>query len=692
LRLPAHVARGGDELVRARFRTRTVARDDDYDTDVLQYSQIILEYESVVQLPVQKLPENSPTKQALQFTLSHASATGTLSVLPIVEGAGPETKVVMRIRQKSRQSSQFPWATEWRSPNSQLEGCTLSYFDVVPEQLFPGDLELEVEVTGDGQEQLNDVLLHSRVGWAESEVHLLESILRSHLNLFTDPEEIIHGLPMTTIKTSDPGTFAWSNPVEWGYAITNWIIMAELSVLSVPEAVGNISEALTTMKTLQSDPEQFSSGLFFPYYELRETHKDSDDYGKKKFPERTTYAELPCGDGSLLHGSLTLAQGWLLGREFADEAGLAETIASKLDFSKCLHVKECKGGSGDNDQKPWSIAMTVNAEDPTHLFPYDWSSWADEGGVVSMISALSGSAQEGQYQSMVKEQQKFSPCESWEGVTVGKTAYFNSAFSLPIRSFLGMGTLFSSPYLHDFSVRTVLPSFRAHQVMKRKIGVDYIGASDAMSQGLGSVAFFPPNTQLSACEPEKSTKNKCTWCDGVQYIDSVLSEHQKNPHQFSVPHGNTAPFVAMATMERSQAADWLEDLKLMMTDASGIYHEDYGFETLAPTKRTPLGGTFNASDGRTLGNGYFEALSHSYTTLSLYEGLASVRRRFELLKKEGVQLQGSFEPPGRYRPLSDFLDMVPGHREKINKYLAVAQSVESQKACEPSAFGLSGKL
>lgn len=187
--------------------------------------------------------------------------------------------------------------------------------------------------------------------------------------------------------------------------------------------------------------------------------------------------------------------------------------------------------------------------------------------------------------------------------------------------------------------------------------------------------------------PDKSTSNKCTWCDGLQYIDAVLPEQRDIPHKLSVPHGNTGAFLAMATMERTQAAKWLEDLKLLMSDASGIFNPDYGFEVLAPVKRTRLGKTFNASDGRTMGNGFYEAIAHSYTTLSIYEGMASVRRRFEMLQKEQQQIFGSFEPPRRYIPLSDFADNVPHYREKINKYLAVAQSVEHQKVCSPSEYG-----
>merc|ERR1719183_3462844 len=114
---------------------------------------------------------------------------------------------------------------------------------------------------------------------------------------------------------------------------------------------------------------------------------------------------------------------------------------------------------------------------------------------------MTGAVNDTQYKDLVRQQQRYSPCQYWEGISVEHAAFFNSVFTLPTRSMLGFGTLFSSPYLHEFAVRSVLPSFRAHQKLKRKIGVDYIGPSDAMTQSLkskhgkalGSYAYWPPN-------------------------------------------------------------------------------------------------------------------------------------------------------------------------------------------------------
>merc|ERR1719498_1659250 len=99
-----------------------------------------------------------------------------------------------------------------------------------------------------------------------------------------------------------------------------------------------------------------------------------------------------------------------------------------------------------------------------------------------MIVALNGAINTSQYESVVHQQQKYSPCSEWEGITVGRSAFFNSIFTLPTRSLLGFGTLFVSPYYHEFAVRSVLPSYRAHQKLKKKLGADYMGPSDAMTQ------------------------------------------------------------------------------------------------------------------------------------------------------------------------------------------------------------------
>merc|ERR1719163_157640 len=116
-----------------------------------------------------------------------------------------------------------------------------------------------------------------------------------------------------------------------------------------------------------------------------------------------------------------------------------------MDFSHCLRETNCAAagnglegaqqeGQGD---KFWSVPLTFNADTLTQN-SYNWNVWADEGGLVGMIVALSGAVDDSQYESIVRQQQRYSPCTRWEGITVGHAAFFNSIFTLPTRSILGL--------------------------------------------------------------------------------------------------------------------------------------------------------------------------------------------------------------------------------------------------------------
>jgi len=388
---------------------------------------------------------------------------------------------------------------------------------------------------------------------------------------------------------------------------------------------------------------------------------------------------------------LLMVQGWLKSNLFNTEADSCARILGRMDFSKCIQTTHCDWNKDSNKgsyqgDRYLSIALTFNA-DTLERNSYDWNVWADEGGIVSMVVALSGGVNFTQYEKIVRQQQRYSPCTHWQGITVGQSAFFNSIFTLPTRSMLGFGTLFASPYYHEFAIRSVLPSFRAHQKLKKKLGVDYMGPSDAMSQQAqpgkfyGSYAYWPPNNMYDCGKGKSTIQNQCTWCKGIQY------EGLDDPFEMIVPHGNMASFLASAMMERSQFTSWLEDTKLLMTDASNIYAPGYGLEVVAPAKRTPLEGKFEgALDGR----GIWESLSYGYTILSMYEGLATMRRRYELVKQEGMKVPASYQPP-KYKPLSDFVTALPEVRSKIDKLLAIAREQEStEKQCGPSHYGPAG--
>lgn len=723
LRLPAGAVRGS-ETTPTIFRSVVIAEDEDYQTSFLKYKRVTLDHDGEVVVAHNKLGEDkSLAKRFVKFSLNPVLAAGSLSVTPVVEGAGPNTVVHMKLRQpdpvslqqvdgqvnnvdshldlvalqNQLQSYRQPWASQWREAASGTGGCDLAPFEVVADQLYPGEVELEVW-TADGSGRISDVLVTTRVSWAGAETILLEYILKDHFAYFLDPDVIVHGLPVGALKKGDFTTLSHlSNPTEWGYAMQSWVIMAETGVLKPVEVVAKLQETFNTLITLQQDQDQFALGMFFPYYSLRkyfDANGNRDANGEKTFPQRSQYKELPCGDDALFYSSLLMVQGWLIANGFNNEAQTAAQIAGRMDFSKCVHKTDCNAatngleaqgaGQGGGDSF-WSVPLTVNA-DTQEANSFNWNVWADEGGLVAMIVALTGAVTSEQYASIVHQQQRYSPCARWEGITVGHAAFFNSVFTLPTRSMLGFGTLFSSAYYHEFALRSVLPTFRAYQKLKKKLGMNYMGPSDAMTMRpkkhqdkvFGSYAYWPPNNMYDCRLGKVLLENQCTWCKGIQY------EGLEDNVDTVVPHGSMASFLVSSVMERSQFSRWLEDTKLLMTDASGVYKPGYGLEVVAPAKRTPRGGVF---DGAFDGRGIWESLSHGYTILSMYEGLATISRRYELLKQAGVNVPGTYVPP-KYRPLSDFVNFVPEVRSKIDSLLAVARDHESQeKQCAPSDFG-----
>jgi hypothetical protein len=727
IRLPAGAVRG-NEAEPTKFRTRVLTEDEDYLTDFLEYERITLDHDAEAVLAQEhytdgRIGKHKHVKKVVQFSLSPALASGALYVTPVVTGPTSDTMVTMRIRQPepkeeimltgksgtskrkvslqqhdsdakylehTLRSYRSAWAKDWRAPKSGIGGCDISSFEVVAEQLYPGEVEVELWVAGDKDAALTDILVTTRASWAEAEVAFLDTVMKDHFAFFNDPDEIVHGLPLDALKKDNPRELTDSNPCEWGYAMESWIIMVETGAMKDVDAVKKLQNSFTTLETLQQDPNQFAHGLFYPYYTLL-----AKDTGKKQFPQRTAYAELPCGDDALFYASLMLVQGWLESRSFKREASQAADILGRMDFSHCIRKTDCNAagngletsaGEGKGD-KFWSVPLTVNAETMAK-HPFNWNVWADEGGLVAMIVTLTGAANDTQYESIVRQQHRYSPCTHWEGITVGHTAFFNSVFTLPTRSMLGFGTLFASPYYHEFAVRSVLPAFRAFQKLKRKLGVDYMGPSDAMSmmpkahpgKFYGSYAYWPPNNMYDCRKGKSTMENQCTWCKGIQY------EGLDDPFDMVVPHGSMASFLVAAMMEKSQFTAWIEDTKRLVTDWSEVYKPGYGLEVLAPARRTPRGGKF---DGAYNGRGIWESLSHGYTVLSMYEGLATMRRRFELIKKEKT-IPGNYEPPD-YKPLSDFVDMLPKVRAKINKRMETARAMEStERQCAPSDYGPAG--
>merc|ERR1719316_2156953 len=106
--------------------------------------------------------------------------------------------------------------------------------------------------------------------------------------------------------------------------------------------------------------------MFFPYYRMR-----GYETGEKQFPQRTFYAELPCGDDALLYASLMVVQGWLKTNGLNQEAEQCGQILGRMSFQKCIHKTDCNGpvngleampdSAGQADQF-WGVPLTVNAD------------------------------------------------------------------------------------------------------------------------------------------------------------------------------------------------------------------------------------------------------------------------------------------------------------------------------------------
>lgn len=728
LRVPAMLVlnEGGDQPT--RFRTRVIEEDDDYETDMLEYSHFKLDYDGEYAIAKESFnasvgSEHKLLTRTMKFSLDAILAAGALSVMPIVEKRTMSTAISMRIRQPDSKKSgthkgtstesppkpsfldgasrnsvhkemhalgaeltsfRMDWASEWRDANQKIRGCNLTYFEVVADQLFPGEVELEVNVSGTGQEILKDVLVSTRLTWAEAEISLIDELMRDHYGLFLDTEHVIHGLPRTAIKPSEPNGFSrLSNIVEWGYAMESWVVMAETRHFSKKKCAAMLNNTLKTLKKLQDDPEQYVRGLFYAFYTL------INEDGEKQFPSHTDNLDIPCGDAALLYSSLLVVQGWLKSRGFHEEFKLCSSIQQKMNFSHCLRKSSCRGfveTNKDDADTFWAVPLIFRADTGKPSNHYNWNIWADEGGVVSSIVGLTGAADSEQYRDIVREQQRYSPCTSWQGISVRHAAFFNSIYTLPTRSMVGFGTLFESPYYHEYAVRSVLPSFRAYQKLKEQLPTHYIGPSDAMSseikghpgKHLGSYAYWPPNNMYDCGLGYSKFENQCTWCQGIQYagLDDVF--------ETIVPHGNMAAFLVTAMMERTQFSAWLEDTKKLITDASNVHKPGYGMEVLAPAKRTPKGGRFEAGEQ---GRGVWESLAHGYSILTMYEGLATLSRRYELAKKAGYKVPSHYSPP-RYAPLSQFSNQVPGVRKRINELLNITYAQESkEKTCKPSEYG-----
>ncbi len=424
------------------------------------------------------------------------------------------------------------------------------------------------------------VALRQRRAPARAHVDVVGDLLDTTLGYFVaSPAMTTSGLAATAFKVGDRARFGYSNPTEWGLTMQAWAIAAERGLLPVGVAGARIAATLATMQRLQADAQQFHAGLFFPYYTV------IDPSGADlRHPKRTADLELPAGDCALLWASLVVVEGWLLTRGMPDIAARAAAVRGRISVRAALMPRA----------EQLYLSMLVNAETGAQS-PYTWLFWADEGGVVAMVAALSRSVSTLEYQRLLATQ--WRPRRVWRGHVTEESAYYNAMFTWGQRSILGFPVL-DGP-ASRYGTASFLPTITAHLDHARELGVAFAGFSDAMTQRHGGRAlvgrYVPPNIE-----------NRIT----------------AEPPRHLTPHALAVPFCLADALDEATLRALVEQLVRLRADPSGVWHprhsrDPYGFEVVASATAGEADYP-GADDGRYI----FETLAQAYTALSLYEGLA----------------------------------------------------------------------
>eukprot|EP00928_Gymnodinium_smaydae_P033974 TRINITY_DN24188_c0_g4_i1.p1 TRINITY_DN24188_c0_g4~~TRINITY_DN24188_c0_g4_i1.p1 ORF type:complete len:905 (+),score=106.21 TRINITY_DN24188_c0_g4_i1:69-2717(+) len=706
LRIPASAVRSTS----TKFRTRVLDQDKDGTGNHLIYKKINIDYDSEGVLKTESVGAATPRRKALSFDLSKVVASGGIMVTPFLTGTTKSTNVTMKFKHTTLLNTAPKSASEWQSSGMQILGCRNSYFEVVADLLYPGQVQVVVEVVGDGDEVLSHVQITTRLNWAEGELAVLDHLLDSHAGFFTDSSVFKNGLPVSALERDmDPPTIIWGSPVDWGYALSSVAILSSAGRIPPEVARARIATGIASLQSIQNNPDEFFQGLFYQAYFLEDTTQEEVDLDDI---HHTPLLDIPCGDNALLAGSLWLLEGWMIANGFPDDAANCKAVREKIDLSWCVHYRKCEwlgiGSCGFTYDHYWSVGLTFHRDkqknknslyDKTSYSStnrrfniYDWTVYGDDGGAVGILSAMTGALNESQWLNYSTQSHRVSPCVSWYGITVKDASFFNSAAKLVVRFLVGFGSMFASDILYDYYLHTVLPASRGYQTLRRKMGVAYMGASDSESQAypghpevvMGSGTYWPPNYEYANRQPSTGGKpkmNTCTWCNGSQ-ADKLADV----PPQYSAANGNVVPFVMMASMERSQFHAWMEGIKLLMTDPSGVYHEDFGFEGFAPLESTRSANDFTGGED---GRDAFDTISHSSVVLTVYEGLANMamRKRLILEEKSLKEQRGSFNSFQNFVPMSNFTYTVPGYGDLLESVIAKSESTRESKSCDPSAYG-----
>lgn len=423
----------------------------------------------------------------------------------------------------------------------------------------------------------------------EEVISLANNITDVSLNYFLSAD-VLHssGLPPTAFNAKDFSDFAWTNPTEWGYFMQAYIIAAETGKISVAEANTRITRTLDAIKRIQDNPDHFTGGLLYSFYELNTPTpipvQEGPDFDK-----------LSVGDCALLWLSLNTIQGWLISKGYNETANTAKNIMDNFNLRT--------GYKSFGPNTAWMVhsvrGSTLQQINPRKDY---WDYFADEGGMVALAAFLSGAINKDEFRVVINTLNRHS--SSWNGFTVEEAHYFNAAFAWIQRPASGV-PFFEGGLGSSYGINSFIPAMEAYVAYGQHLNIDYPAFSDAMSQGKGNDGmvgeFYPPNA------------------GGV-----VI----QTPPEDIATHGLIVPFAGMRYLSPSALKAYYDALILLRSDINNIWHDrdhnvsasPYGFEVIAPPKINQDGYV-----AQNAGRYVFETLSQGYNIMSAWYGVRTVK-------------------------------------------------------------------
>lgn len=424
------------------------------------------------------------------------------------------------------------------------------------------------------------------------QAQLLREVFATQANYFLSDDVIPKaGIPCTAYKVGDRARFGYSNPTEWGYAMQAWIAASERGLLSAGTALERISEAVATIRTLQSDTAQTFHGLPYPFYKVVDP-----DGADLPLPLREADPNVPSGDDALLYASLLIVQGWAIAREHDDLAEAASDATAQMSFRPFLRTQ---GGR-------IFLAHTLNA-DSGDLSTSNWDVFADEGGMVAWIAFVSGSISLEELRGVTNAQHRRKAewtADSGETFVVQEAAWFNAMFPWSVRSLGGFPIQDAdcpAGSSSSFAKDSLIPAANAHLALADQLDVAHPGFSDAMSQA-------------------RDGRGLVGWIRGWAMPPNLAGQTLRSAPTDVTPHALFVPLNALPELSMEERDRWIAEIAELMADSAGYYHSTgdfpFGFEVIASPWADDVEYT-GADEGRPV----FETLGAAYTLLSLFNAL-----------------------------------------------------------------------